>query len=1436
MPITRRTYNQGRMQLDVDNRLLPDGEYREAYNAIVFNNESLEEGSVKKSYSNKKLTNLNIGTNPIYMGGYSHPSRNRVYWLVLSDSGCFLIEYDFTNNIATFVLKDTRPLSTRVFNLKADYFCTGIQILSTEGVNKELFLMTEDNMQPLCFNIERAKTWAENGFEKEDIYLIKKPPRYAPTTIPTFIDNAGNNLEEKFLSFSYRYKYLDGEYSALSSFSNYNFYPNSFKLDYGSLENVGMANYFNAIHVTINTGDKRVTDVQIIAKESNSNALYLVETFNKETQKWGDSQSKSFVFSNNKLYSALPERELYRSFDNVPIKAKALTLIGNIGVFGNFEEGFDLALADGNKFKLDYNLSLNSKNFEGNNLGYSIGTNQFQNDLLVIDFGSSKLKSGSEITLFINLENNQSPPISYNNTVSYLLTKDFKNATELAVDEDFVFFITQYMTNLFLSNYTITEIPNSDLDSNTTFTIHDATATSITIESISLNYTVSGGSNQIINWKFTNVSSVLFYEDGDVSTLKTNRSYEVGFVYMDEFNRSTTVLTQFKNTLFIPHELALSKNKIKVAISHKPPKFADRYKIVVKQKKLSYQAIYATTFYVDGLFRWIKLEGENKDKVKVGDTLIFKSDTNGFVENLTRVKVLEIETKEKEFIEGNVDLDGNIIKELPGIYMKIKTPAGISMDYIKEGIVTRIGAKASKGDSFDMYIGQFSNKVENAYVDIPIKQGSRIDIEITNKKYGSNGGSKEFIKTFYVSADYSNFQAWYNAEVNNNTGDFSFPTNGVVRGEDSVLGGFVNDPNGALYLRIHNELNGNGQHPSYLNATVTIRAANGVLIFETEEKKSDEQDIYFETEQTFDIINGLHQGNLQNQTSLLPAEIDLDFFNCYSMKNGVESYIVKDGFNKPYLNIDLRPSAVSIEEYKSVRRFADLTYSEPYVESSSINGLNVFNLSMANFKDDIDKQNGSIQLLHSRENDIVVLQENKSGKVLFNKQAIYTADGNSAITTGGGILGQYIPYAGNNGIGINPDSFSVDGNGRIKYASIRNGSIIRLSNDGIEEITYGLRNFFRDLFTNRTKGKIISGYDPFLDLTTFTIGENIVETPTYNCGTEIVKNKLQEPFSYILELNSFTGQLTLNYVISEGSATIEVVHDGVTSVMSGLSGSGNMVINRSNLNAEFANITITPVGGLVSFSIANNCPIGIPLEIVYVVLNDESDLNKTITNKFKAGSNTSIQNEDIFSAFPITKFERTFGYEGKNSFPKQNDLVTIESLKETTSTGEFLPLKQNRIGYVISTIDYTEATLNQLIQSANFLTLTETTQGVNQNTFAGNFVFSRSSNAQKLYLIWDYRDVNSTQISLCYDASNGATSCIACNPVNCVVSDWSDWSECSNGSQSRTRTVITPASNGGTACPVLSETRSCTTVVGQSINLNYDMADSQSACDFNPLT
>lgn len=45
--------------------------------------------------------------------------------------------------------------------------------------------------------------------------------------------------------------------------------------------------------------------------------------------------------------------------------------------------------------------------------------------------------------------------------------------------------------------------------------------------------------------------------------------------------------------------------------------------------------------------------------------------------------------------------------------------------------------------------------------------------------------------------------------------------------------------------------------------------------------------------------------------------------------------------------------------------------------------------------------------------------------------------------------------------------------------------------------------------------------------------------------------------------------------------------------------------------------------------------------------------------------------------------------------------------------------------------------------------------------------------------------------------------------VDCVVSEWSAWSACVDGSQTRTRTIVTPAENGGATCPVLEETQSC---------------------------
>lgn len=73
------------------------------------------------------------------------------------------------------------------------------------------------------------------------------------------------------------------------------------------------------------------------------------------------------------------------------------------------------------------------------------------------------------------------------------------------------------------------------------------------------------------------------------------------------------------------------------------------------------------------------------------------------------------------------------------------------------------------------------------------------------------------------------------------------------------------------------------------------------------------------------------------------------------------------------------------------------------------------------------------------------------------------------------------------------------------------------------------------------------------------------------------------------------------------------------------------------------------------------------------------------------------------------------------------------------------------------------------------------------------------------YYVKIYKDAGTVKCDTFATLSVVVSGC----PVNCVLSDWSEWSVCDEGTQTRTRTVITPASNGGTPCGPLTETRSC---------------------------
>ena len=1081
----QKTFIQGKMNKDVDERLLPEGQYPHAENIRVGTTEDSAIGAVQNLKGNFKLTDLNL-PNAEALGGYCDNSNEKIYWFVASDKKDLFIEYDFRNQVTDIILQSSKG---GVLNLNKDFRITGVVKIINGDSDKDLIAWTDNYNPPRIVNIERAKTYGLDGFTENDISLIKAPPRFAPKLeLLKTGDEFENNLEDKFFSFSYRYKYLDGEYSALSSFTNYAFFPSTLSIDFQTMENKGMKNSFNIIDISFNTGSKNVVGIELVYKASNSNTVFVIQEFDKDKEGWGNNEVHKFSFKNSKKYKSLAEDELFRTYDNVPLKALCLEIIGNRLVYGNYEEGYDLEDISGNKIKPDYKVELSSSNLSGGDISLSLINSDRS---LIMDFTGKTLKKNGNLNVTFSISEDGIRNGFYRGSHDFVLNKDYENAKELAEDPAFINFIQVLISDHFIENtnldyndpynpdpydpYDPSPIPPDPISYSdwTGFVIQSKTTNTITIGSPTVTY----ADETTTTWSFTVGTYGTFVNlSGEVicTSLKTNRTYEAGIVYLDKYNRASLPVIDKNNTMFVSQFYSNNKNKLKLNINHKPPVWADRYKIVVKQDKGDYHNIFTNVFYEDGIYRWVKLEGENKDKVKEGDILIVKSDITGRLSIPVRVKVLEVEVKQKDFIEGNKLADGttNLIEEA-GLYMKIK-PVGFNMNFNSNTVKTFQGNQGQRYPA-NCYT---SPAFINPDGDQKIYAGSRVNIFIKFEAFGSISYIATYDKQFIVQADYPTAKDWFDAEVKN-LGEFGQKyTRGGSSDPYRRGSGWDFTTDNRFWVRAHRD--GTASRNIYTDIKFEIFYTKGVVIFETESKTIN-SDIFYETEQTFKIVDSQHQGNIQNQTSSLPAVVESDFHNVYVQGLGVESYRFEDGFNTNFLNIDLRPTMVAVEEYKKVRRFADLTYCEPYNENNNVNGLNEFNLSRANYKEDIDKKYGHIQKLHSRDNDLIVFQEDKVSKVLFGKDLLMNADGTSNLSAINDVLGRYIPYMGEYGISSQPEGFAYDGFS-IYFPDIKRGAVMRLAGDGLNEISkLGMNMYFKGNFKEDIKKRKIGGFDPHHD-------------------------------------------------------------------------------------------------------------------------------------------------------------------------------------------------------------------------------------------------------------------------------------------------------------------------------------------------------------------
>tara|TARA_R110002074_G_scaffold118115_3_gene250514 strand:+ start:2068 stop:6756 length:4689 start_codon:yes stop_codon:yes gene_type:complete len=258
--------------------------------------------------------------------------------------------------------------------------------------------------------------------------------------------------------------------------------------------------------------------------------------------------------------------------------------------------------------------------------------------------------------------------------------------------------------------------------------------------------------------------------------------------------------------------------------------------------------------------------------------------------------------------------------------------------------------------------------------------------------------------------------------------------------------------------------------------------SNNPAVWETEPKENIDLNIFNEASGCFDI--SLHG---QDQT--------LDWFNCYSFGNGVESNRLRDDFNQIVIDKGAVVSSTTDVAYKEERRKSGLIYSGLYNSINGINNLNQF-IAAEKITKDLNPTYGSIQKLFSRNTDLVSLCEDRIVRILANKDAIFNADGNPNLVATTNVLGQTMPFSGDYGISQNPESF-VSESYRAYFTDKQRGVVLRLSMDGLTPISqYGMSDYFKDNL--KTVTKIIGTYDTNKDEYNVCLTGKTSKTITFN--------------------------------------------------------------------------------------------------------------------------------------------------------------------------------------------------------------------------------------------------------------------------------------------------------------------------------------------------
>jgi hypothetical protein len=471
MAESKNMFLQSRMNKDVDERILPNGEYRDAQNISINRSEGADVGALENIKGNELIQTITPEGHTA-IGLFMDETNDCMYIFTTDYSGSTIAPASASCAIYRYI-----PGSTGFNTLVSGSFLNFSTLSPVYGISmlENLLFFTDNRNQPRVINVNTALS-SPGYYTKEEHISVAKFSPYLPIsavveenrtvldpgvdattfkiagidntiavgdyavdesteiasvltpsflgivisvtkatdTVITVDQNSGTAilagdiikfsrttmsdqfsdpswkgdpdfLEDKFVRFSYRFKYADNEYSLIAPFTQVMFIPkqDGFFLGeayvvigdrgkneadaYKSTILSWMENKANNIELYIPfpsnnpLSDYKIQEVDILYKESDAIAIKVLQTVpissvTFEDEYAADMNYFKYTYQSKKPYKTLPSADTTRVSDKVPVRALAQDVVSNRVVYGNYVNRNNAPSS------LDYNIFVNSKN------------------------------------------------------------------------------------------------------------------------------------------------------------------------------------------------------------------------------------------------------------------------------------------------------------------------------------------------------------------------------------------------------------------------------------------------------------------------------------------------------------------------------------------------------------------------------------------------------------------------------------------------------------------------------------------------------------------------------------------------------------------------------------------------------------------------------------------------------------------------------------------------------------------------------------------------------------------------------------------------------------------------------------------------------------------------------------------------------------------